>query len=51
LVVVTHDDAVAERASRVIQLKDGLVDRDVSRADKVPPSKPSIPGTKFPGGF
>ena len=51
LVVVTHDDAVAERASRVIQLKDGLVDRDVSRADKVPQSKPSIPGTKFPGGF
>ena len=51
LVVVTHDDAVAERASRVIQLKDGLVDRDVSRADKVPQSKPSIPGPKFPGGF
>jgi putative ABC transport system ATP-binding protein len=31
LVVVTHDDAVAERAERVIHLKDGLVDRDVRR--------------------
>ena len=51
LVVVTHDDAVAERASRVIQLKDGLVDRDVSRDDRVPQSKPSIPGPKVPGGF
>ena len=28
LVVVTHDDAVAERAERVIRLKDGLVDED-----------------------
>ena len=51
LVVVTHDDAVAERASRVIQLKDGLVDRDVSRAGKATPSKPPISGTKLPGGF
>jgi putative ABC transport system ATP-binding protein len=29
LVIVTHDDAVAERAERVICLKDGIVDRDV----------------------
>lgn len=28
LVVVTHDDAVAQRAERVICLKDGLVDED-----------------------
>jgi hypothetical protein len=35
----------------VIQLKDGLVDQDISRDDKVPQSKPSIPGPKFPGGF
>lgn len=31
LVVVTHDDAVAERAERVIRLKDGLVDEDSLR--------------------
>ena len=31
LVVVTHDDAVAERAERVIRLKDGLVDEDSFR--------------------
>ncbi|SVE22229.1 uncharacterized protein METZ01_LOCUS475083, partial [marine metagenome] len=31
LVVVTHDDAVAERAERVISLKDGLVDQDLHR--------------------
>jgi len=29
LVIVTHDDAVAERAERVIHLKDGLVDQDI----------------------
>jgi len=29
LVVVTHDDAVAGRAERVIYLKDGLIDRDI----------------------
>lgn len=35
LVVVTHDDAVAERAERVIHLKDGVVDRDI-RKDSPP---------------
>tara|TARA_Y100000588_G_scaffold262465_1_gene277132 strand:+ start:10830 stop:11537 length:708 start_codon:yes stop_codon:yes gene_type:complete len=32
LVVVTHDDAVAERAERVIHLKDGRIDRDDRRS-------------------
>ena len=31
LVIVTHDDAVAERAERVIHLKDGLVDQDIRK--------------------
>ena len=31
LVVVTHDDAVAERAERVIYLKDGEVDQDIRK--------------------
>jgi len=30
-VIVTHDDAVAERAERVIHLKDGLVDQDIRK--------------------
>ena len=33
LLVVTHDDAVAERASRVIHLKDGQVDKDIRKQD------------------
>tara|TARA_B100001971_G_scaffold176263_1_gene170224 strand:+ start:408 stop:1139 length:732 start_codon:yes stop_codon:yes gene_type:complete len=33
LVVVTHDDAVAARASRVIHLKDGQVDQDIRNDD------------------
>ena len=33
IVLVTHDNYVAERAHRVIQMKDGLVDRvEVKRA-------------------
>ena len=32
LVIVTHDDAVAERAERVIHLKDGLVDQDIRKS-------------------
>ena len=33
LVVVTHDDAVAERANRIIHLKDGQVDKDIRKQD------------------
>ena len=29
IVLVTHDDYVAERASRVVHMKDGLIDREV----------------------
>ena len=29
IIVVTHDDSVAERAQRVIFLKDGEIDREV----------------------
>jgi len=32
LVVVTHDDAVAARAERVIHLKDGMIDRDYRKS-------------------
>jgi putative ABC transport system ATP-binding protein len=31
IVLVTHDDKVAERANRVVRMKDGLVDQDVFR--------------------
>ena len=48
LVVVTHDDAVAERAERVIHLKDGLIDRDILGGNGKPkkqpkPAKPEEP--------
>ena len=29
IVLVTHDDYVAERAHRVLHMKDGLIDREV----------------------
>ena len=29
IVLVTHDDAVAERAHRVVHMKDGFIDREV----------------------
>ena len=35
LVVVTHDDAVAGRAQRVICLKDGLIDQDLRQVPTV----------------
>jgi putative ABC transport system ATP-binding protein len=31
IVLVTHDDKVAERAHRVVRMKDGLIDSDVTR--------------------
>ncbi|MBR89909.1 MAG: hypothetical protein CMO66_01365, partial [Verrucomicrobiales bacterium] len=39
LVVVTHDDAVAARAERVINLKDGLIDRDIRNGKDQPKAK------------
>ena len=32
IVLVTHDDKVAERAQRVVRMKDGRIDRDEQRA-------------------
>ena len=40
IIMVTHDDEVAERAERVIHLKDGLIDRDV-RSDNGKPAPAS----------
>lgn len=31
VVLVTHDDKVAERAHRIVRMKDGLIDQDVTR--------------------
>ena len=39
LVVVTHDDAVAARAERVIHLKDGLIDQDIRNGKNQPKAK------------
>ncbi|HTL18619.1 MAG TPA: ABC transporter ATP-binding protein [Patescibacteria group bacterium] len=36
VVLVTHDDKVASRADRVVRMKDGLVDQDVTRPDRRP---------------
>lgn len=45
LLVVTHDDAVAERSGRVIQLKDGLIDQDIRNGNgkPTPAEKPDTP--------
>jgi len=31
IVLVTHDDKIAARAHRIVQMKDGLIDQDISR--------------------
>lgn len=31
IVLVTHDDSVAERAQRVLHMKDGVIDREITR--------------------
>jgi len=43
LIVVTHSDEVAERADRVIRMKDGKVVFD-SGADLIPVSDPAATG-------
>ncbi len=32
IILVTHDDKVATRAHRIVRMKDGLIDQDISRA-------------------
>ncbi|MEZ6000882.1 MacB family efflux pump subunit [Hyphomonas sp.] len=38
IILITHDPKVAERAKRVIELKDGRVLSDIGSADIIPPS-------------
>nr|WP_196791652.1 ABC transporter ATP-binding protein [Motilibacter deserti] len=43
LVVITHEDEVADRAKRVVRMRDGLVQSDVRRAPVAgPPPGPSV---------
>jgi putative ABC transport system ATP-binding protein len=43
IVLVTHDDKVAARASRVVRMKDGRVDQDISRSPGLAPLSPPRP--------
>jgi putative ABC transport system ATP-binding protein len=45
IVLVTHDDEVAERAHRVIVMKDGLVDKDTFRKPSTSPSSSMAPAS------
>ena len=54
MVVVTHDDAVAERAGRVIHLMDGLIDQDIRNGNGKPESpiiqkQPAVDLPPLPG--
>ena len=46
IVMVTHDDEVAERCQRVVRLRDGLVESDRRNPERVRPPR----GTAAPGG-
>jgi putative ABC transport system ATP-binding protein len=48
IILVTHDEKIAQRAHRVIHMKDGLIDREVIQRlvpGAAEPSNPARPGT------